>query len=102
MAQLAQLPDIYWLHPAEPSAASVGEALTIARSFAHSPKEEYIAVPFAVGFSGPAMTHYGEMLEVFQATAEQGAEGITFNRYNLLSPSRFRWIKQALKEVRGG
>ena len=42
-----------------------------------------------------------EMLEVFQASAEQGAKGVAFNRYNLLSPSRFRWIKEALKEVRG-
>ena len=101
LAQVAQLPDIYWLHPAEPSAASVGEALTRARSFAESPKQEYIAVPFAAGFSGPAMTRYEEMLEVFQAAADQGAKGVTFNRYNLLSPSRFRWIKQALREVRG-
>ncbi|MDP2954074.1 MAG: hypothetical protein Q8O76_12250, partial [Chloroflexota bacterium] len=61
----------------------------------------YIDVPFCASFRTPLMSRYEEMLEVFQAAGDEGARGLIFNRYNLLSPSRFRWIKRALQEVRG-
>lgn len=98
--RVGQLPDIYWLSPAKPTAESVREVLAQARAFAQSPKEEYVNVPFAVGFRAPAMSRYEEMWEVFQASAEHRAKGVLFNRYNLLSPSRFRWIGRALREVK--
>jgi len=99
-ARVGQLPDIYWLGPEKASAESVQEVLASARAFAQSPKEEYVNVPFALRFRAPAMSRYEEMLEVFQASAENGAKGVLFNRYNLLSPSRLRWIGRALREVK--